>query len=338
MADRNPNMHDVAREAGVAQKTVSRFINGETNINPALAERIAAAIEKVGYRRNLAAASIRPGGSSKVLGLVIGEFDDPVYWTLARAIESYVRELGYLLIVASANSDHRSHDALVHRLLEQRVDGIIIVLPPDSVRPWMTGPSVPPLVFVDHPPENFPAADVVMADDYGGAVLGVAELIRNGSRRPAFVGASPAVHAIKERLRGYRAALAAAGLPPTDELVVFGRQSAADVSEAVRDLLGRSEPDAIFAANTRAAVGAFLAFTELDVRLPIVGFYDFESAPILSSPLSVVGTDIAEIGRSAAEILVRRVTGDGADRPQSRIVPPTLILRGSERRDSGSAA
>ncbi len=82
-----PTMNDVAREAGVALKTVSRYVNGETNINSVMAGRIAEAIAHLGYRRNLSAASLRPGWTSRTIGLVISDLANPHWATLARGVE-----------------------------------------------------------------------------------------------------------------------------------------------------------------------------------------------------------------------------------------------------------
>ena len=148
----SPTMNDVAREAGVALRTVSRYVNGATNIDSELAERIRLAIDTLGYRRNLAAASIRPGWDSKVLGLIIGDLSNPYYTALTRAIEREASERGYLLITASSEEDGIRHDKLVDRLVEQRVDGLIIVPPRNPSREWQdSGDNLPPTVFLERP-------------------------------------------------------------------------------------------------------------------------------------------------------------------------------------------
>ena len=177
----NPTMNDVAREARVALKTVSRYVNGETNINPAMAERIGAAIVQLGYRRNLAAASIRPGWTNKTLGLIISDIANPYYSTLTRAIEAYARERGYLVISASSNESAAQHDLLVDRLMEQRVDALIVVPPRDPGRDWASvPPPIPPLVFLDRP-VPFDNADTVLADNAGGARNATRELLDQGA-------------------------------------------------------------------------------------------------------------------------------------------------------------
>ena len=148
----SPTMNDVAREAGVALRTVSRYVNGATNIDADLAERIRLAIEELGYRRNLAAASIRPGWDSKVLGLIIGDLSNPYYTALTRAIEREASDRGYLLITASSEEDGIRHDKLVDRLVEQRVDGLIIVPPRNPSRAWQAlTDSLPPTIFLERP-------------------------------------------------------------------------------------------------------------------------------------------------------------------------------------------
>ena len=328
----NPTMNDVAREAGVALKTVSRFVNGETNINPLLASRIAAAITVLGYRRNLAAASIRPGWTSKTLGVIIGDLANPYYSVLSRAIERYASERGYLVISASSDESGEKHDRLVDRLMEQRVDGLIVVPPKDAGRDWSTvPPPFPPLVFLDRP-VDFDRADFILADNSGGARSATLELIANGARRVAFVGDAFGIHTMRKRYDGYRAALAEQGIEVDDELVISTAHSGEQAALSVSELLASTDTDAIFAANNRSSVGALLAFRKAGRRVPLIGFDDFEGAMLSTPAVSVVSQDISEMGRRAAELVFARLEGDDSD-PQTHVQPTTLVLRGSERPD-----
>lgn len=326
---KSPTMNDVAREAGVALKTVSRYVNGETNINPALTERIAAAITALGYRRNLAAASIRPGWTSKTLGLVISDLANPYYSVLTRAIENHARSHGYLVISASSDENGAQHDRIVDRLMEKRIDALISVPPRDAGREWSTvPPPIPPLVFLDRP-VDFAAADTVLADNAGGARSAVAELLRNGARRVAFIGDSPSIYTMSERLSGYRTALEDAGIAVDERLISGDAHSSEDAASAVAALQRSASIDAVFAANNRASVGALLAFREAG-RLPLIGFDDFEAAQLSTPPVSVVSQDIPEMGRLAAELALGRLAGDASPH-RTHVLATTLQLRGSER-------
>ncbi len=326
----SPTMVDVARLARVGTKTVSRYVNGETNIDPDLVERIRQAIATLGYRRNLAAASIRPGWTSRVLGLVISDLANPYYSVLARTIEACADEHDYLLTTASSDEDGERHDRIVDRLMEQRLDGLIVVPPRNPGRSWEElAPPVPPIVFVDRP-GSFAAADVVLADNAGGAHDGTLALAEGGARRIAFVGDSLEIYTMAERHTGYRRALATAGLDADPGIVRATAHSVEEAAESVADLLRTRAADAIFAANNRAAVGALLAFRAEGRRLPLVGFDDFEAALLATPAVSVISQDIALMGRTAAEIVLDRLAGDTSP-PIERILPTRLMLRGSER-------
>lgn len=324
-----PTMNDVAREAGVALKTVSRFVNGETNINPAMAGRIADAISALGYRRNLAAASLRPGWTSKTLGLIISDIANPYYSVLTRAIESFAREHGYLVISASSDESGAQHDRLVDRLMEQRIDALLVVPPRDPGRDWRTvPPPIPPLVFLDRP-ADFPQADVILADNVGGARDAVTELVRNGARRVAFVGDSLSLYTMRERHTGYMQALADADIPTDEKLLATTAHSSDQAAIAVGQLMHEAHADAVFAANNRASVGALLAFAKYG-RLPLIGFDDFEAARLSTPAVSVVSHDVTEMGRRATQLVLDRLAGVFAE-PAVHILPTRLDLRGSER-------
>lgn len=327
-----PTMNDVAREAGVALKTVSRYVNGETNINSVMAGRIAEAIAHLGYRRNLSAASLRPGWTSRTIGLVISDLANPHWAALARGVERAATARGYLLVTGSSEEDGTRHDAIVDRMLDQRLDGLIVVPPRIPGRPWASlVPPVPPVVFVDREIDT-PGARCITADDRGGAHAAVAALVAGGARRIAVVGDSLGIPAMAARVEGYRSALAAAGLPADPALVHDGAHSAEQAERIVGVLLSSAGPtvDAVFAANNRSSLGALQAFRAAGRRLPLVGFDDFEVATLLDPPVSVVCQDVDAMGATAVSVLLDTLEG-AADVPSRVVLPTTLHLRGSER-------
>ncbi len=327
----SPTMNDVARAAKVSLKTVSRFVNGESNIDPVLADRIAEAIAELGYRRNLAAASIRPGWTSKILGLIISDLANPYYSTLARAIEEVAGSEGYMLIVASSEEDGRRHDRIVDRLMEQRVDGLIIVPPRNEGREWSkVPPPVPPMVFLDRP-GGHPAADTVLADNAGGAAEATRTLYGLGARRIAFVGDSLDIYTMRERYRGYCDALSSLDLAPDAMPLSTDAHSSEQARAAVTSLLAEDAADAIFAANNRASIGALHAFRSAGRRVPLVGFDDFEAADLGDPGVSVVSQDIERMGRDAARLLLARLRGEAGGDYVTESLPTTLVLRGSEQ-------
>ena len=326
-------MTDVARSAGVSLKTVSRYVNGETNIDGGIAARIAESIDALNFRRNLAAASIRPGQRSQLVGLIIEDVANPFYAVLTRSIEIALRAAGLLLLAASSEEDPAQFCRLVEQFIERRVDGLIVVPPSDPGVRWPAlAREIPALVMLDRLDPDIDA-DSIVADDEGGGRAATDLLISAGARRVAFVGEGLALSTIAGRHRGYLAAHAAAGVRPDGRLVVDGVRTTDEVSTAVTRMLQTgTHVDAVFAANNRACMGALRAFRAVGARLPVVGFDDFEAAGLVEPAVTVVAHSVTEMGRLAAQMLLGRVNGD---RSPSRTVtlPTTTILRGSEKPD-----
>src|SRR3954465_4578996 len=158
-------MRDVAHTAGVSLKTVSRVINAEAGVAPATAARVAEAIDALGFERNDLARTLRQGGSSAPLGLVIEDVANPFYATIAQAVEAAARDRGFLLITASAREDAERERELVSALLRRRVDALLIV-PAGPDHRYLASSSR--AVFLDRPPLGI-EADTVLLDDHGGA-------------------------------------------------------------------------------------------------------------------------------------------------------------------------
>ena len=325
---RQPTMVDVAQAAGVSLKTVSRHVNGATNIAPALDDRIREAIRDLGYRRNHSAASIRPGRTRGVVGVIIEDIGNPFYSALVRGVEGVLQPAGILLLSASSEEDASRHDLLMERLLERRVDGLVVVPPRRGGTSWSRAPGLPPVVYVDRP-GPMPEADVVVADDFGGARDATDLLLANGAQRVAFAGDSVDIATVAERRRGFRAALAAADVGAGPELT--GLHDVAEAARAITSLLlSDAQSDGLFCANNRTSLGALHAFRATGRRIAMVGFDDFEAATVVRPAVSVVSQDVQEMGRRAAEQLMKRINGDRQP-PQRVVLPTEVTVRGSER-------
>ncbi|NUO99521.1 MAG: LacI family DNA-binding transcriptional regulator [Nonomuraea sp.] len=317
-------MKDVASAAGVALKTVSRVVNDEPGVHPATAERVRAAIDRLGYSRNESARGLRRGMTATI-GLVIEDVADPFYAGLSRAVEDVVIEHGCLLLSGSSGEEPGRERELVETFCARRVDGLIVV-PAGDDHAYLRGEleTGTPVVFADRPPGPEIDVDTVLADNAGGAEQAVLHLLEHGHHRIAFLGDDPAIYTAAERLNGYHKALG--GL--FDPRLVAMRPPALD---DVRADLGRmlaldDPPTALFTGNGRLTVAALRALAGR--RLTLVGFDDFELADLLEPGVSVVAQDPAWMGRVAAELLFRRLRGDQG--PSEHLeLPVRLIPRGS---------
>jgi LacI family transcriptional regulator len=320
-------MKDVARDAGVSLKTVSRVVNGEPGVGAATADRVSSAVKRLGFRRNDVARSLR--GGSATLGLIIEDVANPFYSTIARAVEDAARSRGYVVITASSEEDAERERELVATLLSRRVEGLLLV-PAAREHGYLNSELAlgTNLVFLDRPPGKL-AVDAVLIDNAGGAQAGVEHLLAQGHRRIGLIGDAPALYTLEERLAGYRSALAAWDVEPDEALLRLGAHDVAQAEAAARELLALADPPtALFTANNRASVGALRALRGARARVALVGFDDFELADMLPVPVTVVRHDPAEMGRRGAELLFQRLSGDGG-RPQTIVLETELVVRGS---------
>jgi LacI family transcriptional regulator len=322
-------MMDVARAANVSLKTVSRVVNGEATVSRPTAIVVQKAIEALGYRRNEQARALRQRKAPRLLGLVIKDVSNPFYSAIARGVEEEVRARSLLVVSGSSDEDSARERELLGLLCERGVGGLLVV-PTGADYSFLASELAlgTPMAFIDRPPRNL-RADTILLDNAGGARAAVEHLIAHGHRRIAFVGHLPEVFTTVERLKGFRAAMARAGLGVDEALVRLGCHDSAKAEAAARELLSmRSPPTAIFAGNNRITYGVLMATSGLKCPPALIGFDDFELAPLLSPPVSVVAYDNVELGRRAARLICERL--DGAHGPPRRIVVPTeVVARGS---------
>jgi LacI family transcriptional regulator len=321
-------MEDVAEAARVSLKTVSRVVNDEPGVTPDTAERVRRAIAELGFRRNDMARALRQGRVSRTLGLVIGDVANPFYSAIARGVEEETRGRGFLVIAGSSDDDPERERMLLHLLCERRVDGLAVVPSGEDHRYLLDelahGTRI---VFIDRLPGRIDA-DAILLDNVGGARRAVEHLVAHGHRRIAIAADAPTISTAAERYRGYREALAAAGIAVDEDLVRLGAHDAAVAEAATRDLLALPEPPtALFTGNNRITAGAVRALAG-DGRVALVGFDDLELADLLRPPVTSISYDAAELGRRAARLLWERMSGD-TSAPQRIVLSTTLVARGS---------
>lgn len=326
---RRATMNDVARQAGVSLKTVSRVVNGEPGVHPGTAQRVLAAIDQLGFRRNLGARDLRRGSSTSTIGVLAEDVANPFYSTLTRAVEEVARQFGRHVLTGSSDEDPERERELALEFCSRRVDGLVIV--PAGARHGYLVPELHaglPVVFVDRPAGDV-EADTVLVDNVGGTADAVAHLAGHGHRRIAFLGDAPGIFTAAERLRGFREGCTRAGVRFAADLVVMGPHDERTVAAALDRFGDRRAPaTALVTGNNRITVLALRALAGRPRRPALVGFDDFELADLLDPPVTVVAHDTAALGKAAADLLFARLAGD--DSPPHRVTMPVrLIARGS---------
>ncbi|MGW5192915.1 LacI family DNA-binding transcriptional regulator [Kribbella sp. NPDC004138] len=331
-----PTMIDVARRAGVGLGTVSRVVNGGHGVRDETAERVRAAIDELGFQRNEVARALRPGKKSTSLALVLGDLTNPFYASIAKASLEVAGQSGFAVVLGSVDEDPEGEKRAIQELVSRQVAGLMIV-PDQGDHAFLQGAGVP-VVFVDRPATGIDA-DIVMVDNEGGGRLAAEHLLQQGHQRIAILLA-PSYYTIGRRLRGFRRAHRSAGIDVDESLVIQLPEGNAEAAEkATREVMLRPDPPtAIFASTNFLAEGVLRALGELSGPEPaVVGFDDFRLADMLPTPVTVVASDIAELGRSAARLLLDRASGTDTRPPQRIVLPCALIERGSGERPPSAA-
>jgi LacI family transcriptional regulator len=306
-----PTMKDVATRAGVALKTVSRVVNREPGVTPETTMRVLSAIEDLGFRRNESARLLRTGHTA-TLGYIADTWVGPDHPAMYRGLESVVREQGYLLYSGSTDSNPGREEQLALAMCARRVDGLVIC-PAQGSHDYLTSEMEAGVatVFVLRPPELM-KADAVLPDERGGARLAIEHLAALGHRRIGFLG-GPAGYRSRTLRSGYAEAMAEAGLAVVPGWLTLDAAG-----------LAHADVTALLCADQGRTRDALRALGARDVA--IVGFGELELADLLARPVTVVSYDAELIGRTAGELLLRRLTGEQA--PPRRIeVPVRLVAR-----------
>jgi LacI family transcriptional regulator len=325
-------IRDVALHAGVSIATASRVFSKPEVVRNALRERVLDSARTLMYRPSQAARTLR-AGTSKTVGVIIPDLQNPFFTAVVRGVDREMKEAGYSLLLGNSDEDPAREEELLATLRAEGVAGIVIV-PLDARNSSYQDLIEPhrPIVATDRLPASL-QADCVTVDNAAGARLAIEHLLALGHLRIALLN-GPSKHSTAvERERGYLAALRAADVMPRPELIYRGDFSDAAGYLGMRELMGLRPPvSAVFVANNLMTLGALRALHEMQVRIPgdlaLVSFDDMPWATSLNPPLTAVAQPALEIGRSAAELLLARIADP--DRPVRHLVlDSTLIVRAS---------
>lgn len=325
----------VALAAGVSPSTVSRILNGTAVVSELKKKAVEDAIAELGFVPNPVARGLA-GGRTLSIGVVTQAIDSPFYGAALRGIEDELDPLGYRALFVSGHWNAAAESRCIEVLRSRRVDGIIVLTGRLTDQALKTCAKSVPIVVTGR---SLKAAGLISLnfDNFEGGRLATQHLIDLGHRGIAFISGDPDHPDAVERLRGYRAALEAAGLTYDPHLVIPGEFHEVSGLLAVDRLLeSRQRFTAIFAANDQMAVGAVLGLHRRSLRVPedvsVVGFDDLPSSLFSIPPLSTIHQPAYELGRLAASAMVQLLAGD---KSTEELPAPRLIARESSRRLAG---
>lgn len=336
------NIHDVAKRAGVASVTVSRYLNGTAPVGAEARRKIESAVRDLGYVPNALAQSLK-SRATHTIGLVVTDVTNPFFTSIARGVEDVAQEAGFSVILCNSDEDAEKQAVYLAVLRRKRVDGLLIAPASDDGRAIVEwGRTCGPVCILDRTIERLEVRssgiDTVRSDSVEPAEQLVCHLISHGHRRIAIVTGPLDVSTARARLQGYRHALDKAGIDYDPVLERDGAYTFESGYEATRSLLAVPRPPtAIFAANNFLTIGVLAVLRDRRLLVPedvaVVGFDEIPQIALATPFLTVAAQSATAIGRQGATLLLRRVRalrGQEASAPGQELVLGTeLIIRRS---------
>jgi LacI family transcriptional regulator len=323
---KKPTIRDVAARAGVSIATVSKYINAAQRFTPLVERKIRAAIDELAYQSNPLARSMITGKTRSV-GVVILDIGNPHFTNLVKGANRVALEHGYNLLFVDTEESQEHEDELLEAL-SRRVDGLIVStrMPEDQLGRVLAFGK--PVVFSGRPaPKGHPS---IAVDAYAAAFMLGELLVKQGHRRIAYVGFSPA-RPDMERTRGLTACLKAHGLDFVRHDV---RAPTIAEGESIGPsvLLRRDRPDAVICYNDMIAIGFLGAAKSLGITVPadlsVVGIDNIPYGRFTSPPLTTVDIQSEFLGEEGMRLLIRAI--EGAALPSGHVkVEPRLVVRDS---------
>ncbi|MDO5641520.1 MAG: LacI family DNA-binding transcriptional regulator [Paracoccus sp. (in: a-proteobacteria)] len=325
--NRRPTILDVARAAGVSKSTVSLVLQDSALVRDETAKAVRAAMARVGYVYNRAAANLR-SAQTGLVGLVINDLRNPFFTELATTMQMRLAERGYATVIGNSDEDPARQAQLVQSMIEHGVAGLVISPAfgdPGPIVAQIAAAGIPAIQVLRRLPDEQSTIPFASFDYTAGGAEATRHLLQMGARRIAFLGGRPERPITLERASGYLAEMAAAGLEPCLLYGPITRHGGrlADLPPALDAVLCFNDLVALGLMNGLAAAGRVIG---RDIRL--VGFDGIEECTEVWPALSSVSCDIARFGDDTARRLLDWI--DRGHAPPAEIrAPVSLIARAS---------
>lgn len=324
---------DVAKLAGVSKSTVSHVINETRYVEDETKRRVLDAIEQLNYRPNRIAQSLTTN-RTHTIGVIVSDITNHFFGELIRSIETTLESSNYSLIVCNTDEQLERERHYLNLLTSQQVDGIIAAA---TSQQWeeldITNLEYIPVVFLDRMFDEIGDYPYVGANNRFGSYMGTEHLIKQGHDRIGILAGFQRLSSMRERLQGYKDALADYNIPLRQDWIVFSELSISGGQEVAYGLLSSSDkPSALMVNNNFLNLGALMAIRELGMRVPqdiaLVGFDDHPWAIVAQPPLTVIRQPVHLLGQTAAEIILALLNNRPVEQPQV-ILDCELVIRGS---------
>lgn len=322
-------MNEVAIEAGVSLGTVSKVFNGNSTVSPDRRERVIAAADRLNYRRNRIAASLR-SRQTRTIGIVVPDILNTFYAALVEKLENLASASGYTVMIVTAGEDPNRSCERARMLKENQVDGMILIPSLDGSERLMSevGSGVPCVIADRISAKNpFPS---VATDNFDAAYQGAKHLLSLGHRHIVFAANIPRLWNTQERIHGFEQAMRERKIKPSVRIVGMTVEEA---RKSIESLLNEKErPTAIFTSNNLVTLGAVSAMRDCNIEVPnqmsFLAFDDFEWLKLLRPAVSAVAQPIDQIAVESWRLMFHQLNRLRISNPHIR-AGGQLIVRQS---------
>ncbi|MFT5195511.1 MAG: LacI family transcriptional regulator [Cellvibrionaceae bacterium] len=308
---------DVAKHAGVSFSTVSRVVNNYQFIKPATREKVQQSMDELGYVANLKARSLA-GGRSNVIGLLVFDLENSYFTEVVRGIDAEVSALNYDMMISTTHQRREREKTYIGQLASGMVDGLIIMLP-QEIESWLAQLQQRnvPYVLIDHE-SGSGQGHIIRTANRRGAIAATNHLLDLGHTKIGLITGTPSVQSGRERIEGFRQALAERVISADESLIQQGDFDEKSGRACGLKLLQMADrPTAIFALNDAMALGVYEAAESLGLSIPedlsVMGFDDIPEAKYIRPQLTTVRQPQREIGRTATRLLVDLIENPGRE-------------------------
>jgi DNA-binding LacI/PurR family transcriptional regulator len=334
-------IEDVAKRTGVSKGTVSAVINARNTVKPTTRDHILEVMKELNFRPKGVARYLKNGNQDKSIGIIIKDLSYPFYTAIATGVRDYAKSKGYSVIVASSDDDHESEKKSSHLFSAKDIKGIIIA------------PIVAGTAEIEHLFKlkmiNYPfvlledvrgiQANVVAIDNLTAIKKAVRYLIESGHRRIVHFAGPPLSSHTQEGIEGFRDAFSESTLVFDREMIVHVGshydESFGKTLEYFKSKKSENYPTAIVCFNDHQALAVMTALKQLEIRVPddisIIGNDDIYYAQIYPVPLTTIRAPQHEIGKRAAEILIRNIESPTLLPNEHVVLETEFIVRESTR-------
>ncbi len=334
-------IEDVANRAGVSKGTVSAVINAKNTVQPATREHILEVMKELNFRPRGVARNLKNGSQDKSIGIIIKDLSYPFYSTIALGAKEYAKNKGYSIIIASSENNHECEKRFTHLFSTKDIKGAIIA------------PLVEGSAEIEHLFKlkmiNYPfvlledvkgiQANVVAIDNLKAIKKAVKYLIDSGHTKIVHFAGPPQSSHTQERIEGFRDAFSESPLVFNKDMIVSigsrHEESFGNTLKYFKDRSHQDYPTAIVCFNDQQALAVMTALKELNISvandISIIGNDDIYYAKIYPIPLTTIRAPQHEIGRKAAEILIRNIESSTLLPTEQVVLETEFIIRESTK-------